>query len=357
MKFPLRSGPFAHASNGVGRTMAQVMLALLPATLFNFWLFGWPAIFLFTFTVGACVLTEVLCLYFAGKEVGLNIADGSGILTGWLLAMSLPPWAPWWLGVIGAVIAIAITKQAYGGLGQNLFNPAMVARVALLVSFPVAMTTWIGPQPIFSAGAPDFASGLSITIAGNIPDAMTSATALGFVKTELSRGIPVAQSVSSLPALSDRVLGLRAGSLGETSALLILLGGLFLLALRVISWRIPVALLAGIAIPAAIANLIDPAHYAGAPFHLFSGATFLGAFFIATDYVTSPTSRTGQLIFGAGCGLITWVIRAYAGYPEGLAFAVLLMNSLVPIIDQHTRPRIFGRDRSGKPLAYTGKAE
>jgi len=267
--------------------------------------------------------------------------------------MSLPPWAPWWLGVAGAAVAIAITKQAYGGLGQNLFNPAMVARVALLVSFPVAMTSWVAPQPLFSPGAPGLADGLAITLGAPLPDAMSSATALGFVKTELSRGIPVLQSVAQLPGLSDRALGLRAGSLGETSALLILAGGLFLLAARVISWHIPVALLAGLALPAALAHQIAPERYAGAVFHLLSGASFLGAFFIATDYVTSPTSKVGQLLFGAGCGLLTWVIRSFAGYPEGMAFAVLLMNSLAPIIDQYTRPRVFGRDRAGRPLAWT----
>lgn len=352
-----KSAPFSHIGNSVPRAMILVMLALAPATLFNFWLFGWPAIFLFVTTVAACLGVEALCLQLAGKETGFYLRDGSAILTGWLLAMSLPPWAPWWTGVVGAIAAIAITKQAYGGVGQNLFNPAMVARVALLVSFPLVMTTWVAPNHLFAAASPDFAQGLAITFGGNLPDAMTSATSLGHVKTELTRGISVPESTAGLPALGDMLLGLRAGSLGETSALLIVLGGLFLLVKRVISWHIPVAVIAGLILPAVLAHAVDPARYAGPLFHLFSGATFLGAFFIATDYVTSPVSKPGKLIFGTGVGLLTWLIRSYAGYPEGMAFAVLLMNGLVPIIDQYTRPRVFGRARDGKPLVFNGSIE
>lgn len=352
-----KSAPFSHAGNSVPRAMILVMLALAPATLFNLWLFGWPAIFLFAVCIAACVGVEALCLQWFGKEVGFYLRDGSAILTGWLLAMSLPPWAPWWTGMVGAIAAIAITKQAYGGVGQNLFNPAMVARVALLISFPLVMTTWVAPSPLFSANAPGFAQALTITFGGNLPDAMTSATTLGYVKTELTRGISVLESTAGLPALSDMLFGLRAGSLGETSALLIVLGGLFLLVKRIISWHIPVAVILGVVAPAALAHAIDPARYAGPLFHLFSGATFLGAFFIATDYVTSPVSKPGKLIFGAGCGLLAWIIRTYAGYPEGMAFAVLLMNALTPIIDQYTRPRVFGRARDGQPLVFNGSIE
>lgn len=352
-----KSAPFSHAPNSVSRAMTLVMVALAPATLFNFWLFGWPAILLFTVTVASCVAVELLCLQLAGKEPGFYLRDGSAILTGWLLAMSLPPYAPWWTGLVGAIVAIAITKQAYGGIGQNLFNPAMVARVALLISFPVAMTTWENPAPLFSPSAPSFTDAIGITFGGHIVDAMTSATALGFVKTELTRGISVIQSTAGLPDLSDAVIGVRSGSLGETSSLLIVLGGLFLLQRRIISWHIPLALIAGVLTPAMLAHAIDSERYASPLFHLFSGATFLGAFFIATDYVTSPVSKPGKLIFGFGCGLLAWLIRTYAGYPEGMAFAVILMNALTPIIDQYTRPRVFGRARDGKPLAFKGSIE
>jgi electron transport complex protein RnfD len=345
------SAPFTHAPSSVRKTMTTVLLALVPATAVNLYLFGWPAILLFAVTLAACVAAEAASLVLAGRPVRVTLLDGSAVVTGWLLAMSLPPWAPWWTGVLGAVFAIPLAKHAFGGLGQNLFNPAMVARVALLVSFPVVMTAWVIPQPLLSAAAPDLGEAVAITFGGQVvPDAVTSASALGHVKTELTRGIPVSQSAPKVPDLMDMALGLRAGSLGETSVLLILAGGLFLIARRIISWHIPVGLMGALFVTAALFNAIDPDRFAGGLFHLISGATFLGAFFIATDYVTSPVSKQGQLVFGIGCGLLTWIIRSFAGYPEGMAFAVLLMNSLTPIIDQYTRPRRFGRTRRGEPL-------
>jgi len=350
-----KSGPFAHGFTSVQKTMFLVLLALTPATVFNLYLFGWPAILLFIVTVGACVAVEAACLSVAGKPVMATLADCSALLTGWLLAMSLPPWAPWWIGVLAAIFAIALTKHAFGGLGQNLFNPAMVGRTVMLISFPVAMTVWVAPHPLFSAGAPGLVEAFAITFGGNIPDTMSAASALGYVKTELSRGIPVTQSITQMPDLMDMALGYRAGSMGETSALLILAGGLFLMAKRIISWHIPVSMLGSLFLIAALFHAIDPAHFTSGTFHLVSGATFLGAFFIATDYVTSPVSKSGQIIFGVGVGLFTWSIRNFAGYPEGVAFAVLLMNSLTPIIDQYTRPRAFGRTRKGEPLPLEGK--
>lgn len=349
------AGPFAHAGSSVSRTMALVMLALVPATALDLYLFGWPAVFLFAVTIGACMAMEAFAIALGGGDVRAALGDGSAALTGWLLAMTLPPWAPWWTGVLGAVFAILLAKQVFGGLGRNLFNPAMVARVALLVSFPVALTTWVPPQPLFSGTAPGVAQSVAITFGGQMLDGLTSATTLGHVKTELSRGIPVSESMGQLPDLLDMGLGLRAGSLGETSAVLILAGGLFLLFRRIISWHIPVGMLASLFLIAALAHFLSPDRFAGGLFHLLSGGAVLGAFFIATDYVTSPVSKPGQLIFGIGCGLLTWVIRNFAGYPEGVAFAVLLMNSLTPIIDLYTRPRRFGRSRAGEPLAAQGE--
>jgi len=350
-----KSGPFAHGFSSVRKTMFLVLLALTPATAFNLYLFGWPAILLFTVTVGTCVVVEAACLSLAGKPVVATLADCSAILTGWLLAMSLPPWAPWWIGVLAAIFAIALAKHAFGGLGQNVFNPAMVGRTVMLISFPVAMTVWVAPHPLFSAGAPGLLEAFAITFGGNMPDAMSAASALGYIKTELSRGIPVTQSMGQIPDLMDMALGYRAGSMGETSALLILAGGLFLMAKRIISWHIPASMMGSLFLIAALFHAIDPASFTSGTFHVMSGATFLGAFFIATDYVTSPVSKAGQLIFGIGVGLLTWSIRNFAGYPEGMAFAVLLMNSLTPIIDQYTRPRAFGRSRKGEPLRVEGK--
>jgi len=350
MNIATTSGPFTHASNTVQKTMITVLLALIPATAFNMYLFGWPAILLFTVTVGSCVAVEAACLVLADQPVKAVLGDYSAVLTGWLLAMSLPPWAPWWTGLLGAVFAIALAKHAFGGLGQNVFNPAMVGRTALLVSFPVVMTAWVMPHPLFSTGAPGLADAIAITFGGHMPDTVSAASALGHIKTELSRGIPVPQSMAQVPDLMDMMLGYRAGSLGETSAILILAGGLFLMAKRIISWHIPLSVMGGLFLMAAIFHAVDPARYASGTFHLASGATFLGAFFIATDYVTSPVSKKGQLIFGLGCGVLIWLIRTFAGYPEGVAFAVLLMNGLAPIIDQYTRPRLFGRNRKGEPL-------
>jgi RnfABCDGE-type electron transport complex D subunit len=344
------AAPHTTTSNSTGRIMATVMLALAPATLYGFWLYGWPAIYLWMATVGAAVFGEVFCLRLLERKAAPVILDGSAILTGWLLAVSLPPWAPWWIGVFGGLFATTLGKQMFGGLGQNLFNPAMVARVALLISFPVQMTAWVGAVPLFSAGAPGPIEGLVIFFKGITPafDAVTSATTLGFAKTELSRGVDLLQSGLHAPALS--LSGYRPGSLGETAAWLIIAGGVAMIFLRIITWHIPVAMLAGIGIPAAILHAVDPSHFLDAGAHLLSGGAMLGAFFIATDYVTSPNSPVGKLVFGAGCGLLTYVIRTWAGYPEGMAFAVLLMNSLTPIIDTYFKPRIYGRDRKGAPL-------
>jgi len=350
----VQHGPHIHDSSQVGRIMRLVMLALLPATLAGLALFGWPAVYLFLLTTLAAVAAEAACLRMAGKPVRPFLADGSALLTGWLLAMTLPPWAPWWVGVVGALIAIVIGKQVFGGIGQNPFNPAMVARVALLISFPLELTTWVAPTPLWSSAAPGPIEALAITFGGGQGqiDAVTSATVLGHVKTELGRGVGLEQALAGSYGLGDLFLGQVAGSLGETSALLLLLGGLLLIATRVIRWHIPLAMLGALALLAGLFHLMDPGRYADPLVHLLSGATLLGAFFIATDPASSPVTVRGQLLFGAGCGALVFVIRTWAGYPEGVAFAVLLMNALTPLIDHYLRPRIYGRDRKGAPLTY-----
>ncbi len=346
------ASPHAHGGNSVARTMFRVKMALVPATLFGFWLFGWPAFFLWLLTILSCLAFEALALKMMGKtRIKGTLQDGSALLTGWLLALTLPPWAPWWVAVVGGFIAIIIGKQVFGGVGQNVFNPAMVARVALLVSFPLPLTQWVTPLPLTSLAAPDFIDGLRIFLTSLAqPDAMASASLLGYSKTELSRGIDLLQALSSNHAPLLSWIGARSGSLGESASLLILAGGLYLLASRVITWHTPLAVLAGVAIPAAIGHAVDPGHYLDVSTHLLSGAVMLGAFFIATDYVTSPNTGAGQIIFGLGIGGLTWIIRTYGGYPEGMAFAVLLMNALTPVIDRFVKPRILGRDRKGKPL-------
>ena len=350
---PLISGPHAHEGGSTAWIMRQVIYALLPAAAFGVWLFGWPALNLMVVTVVACLATEAATLAIAGKPTRSFLFDGSAALSGLLLAMTLPPWAPWWIGALGGVLAMLIGKQVFGGLGNNLFNPAMVARVALLISFPLEMTTWINPRPLGSADAPGFLEGLRITFAGiEHIDAVSSASILGHVKTEYGVGHGLGESLASggYDFLSAG-LGTLNGSLGETSAVLVLAGGAYLLVRRIITWHIPAGMLGTVALLATVFNVIDPQHYPDAVFHLLTGGMLLGAFFIATDMVTSPSTPAGQIVFGAGCGLLVWVIRTWGGYPEGIAFAVLLMNALTPLIDHYLRPRIYGRDRKGAPLA------
>lgn len=344
------SGPFAHDRSSVKRIMLQVCLALTPATLFGLWLFGWPAINLWLLTCASALASEALCLHWLGQPMR-RLLDGSALLTGWLLALSLPPWAPWWIGVGGAAFAIGIGKQLYGGIGQNIFNPAMLARVALLIAFPLQMTSWALPAPLGSTAAPGFVEGLAITFGGALPDGMSGATALGNLKTELTLGRSAEAILAGDFALVPALLGSSAGSLGETSELLLLLGGLWLLFRRVIHWEIPLSMLLGVLVLAAIAHQIDPARYPGGLYHLASGGLLLGALFIATDPVTSPVSRKGRLIFGAGCGVLVYVIRTWGSFPEAVAFAVLFMNALSPLIDRYWRPRAYGRTAGGKPLA------
>ena len=348
-----KSGAHIGAKASVSHIMWQVMLALMPATVFGLWLFGWPAINLFIVTVLSAIFFEAVCIRLQGRAVKPVIMDGSAILTAWLLAMTLPPWAPWWVGVVGSALAIILGKQVYGGLGQNLFNPAMLARVALLISFPIELTTWANVSPLFFSNSPGLIESWHITFSGidNL-DAMTGATTLGYIKTEFSQNHLLSESLKEYSGLLN-FIGWGRGSLSETSVILLGAGGVWLLRQGIIQWHIPASLLLTVAIFASIFHLIDDQHYVSPMLHLSSGGLILTAFFIATDYVTSPNTPTGQIVFGAGCGFLIFVIRTWGAYPEGAAFAVLLMNSATPLIDYYIRPRIYGRDRQGKPLEIT----
>ena len=351
------AAPHTHGANSVSRIMIVVILALMPATVWGVYQFGWPAFNILVLCIASALLAEALCLRIAKNPVGLFLKDSSAILTAWLLAMTLPPWTPWWIAVFGGMFAIIIGKQIFGGIGQNVFNPAMLARVALLVSFPLEMTFWVEPVPMFSQGAPNFIEGLAITFLG-VPsmDAVSSASIIGHVKTGFTQGHSLAESLASIEFdIIDHGVGTVPGSMGETSALLLAIGGLVLIGLRIITWHIPVAMLGTVALLATISNLIAPGQYPDALFHLFSGGLMLGAFFIATDLVTSPSTRLGQIIFGVGCGTLVFVIRSWGAFPEGVGFAVLLMNAATPLIDHYVRPRIYGRDRKGKPLTISNK--
>ena len=348
MKNKVVSGPHIATARRVDQIMREVIIALLPAVAFGVLLYGWPALYLLAVTILSAMAAEAVCLKLKGVAAAPQLRDGSAILTGLLVAMTLPPWAPWWIGVVGSTIAIMLGKHVYGGLGQNLFNPAMLARVALLISFPIEMTTWVNVTPLFTG--PGMIDSFSLIFSGiESPDALTGATTLGMVKTGFSQN----QTLSTI--LADysgflAMIGWERGSMGETSTILLLIGGLGLLRKGIIKWHIPVSLLASILLLSSIFHLLDNEHYISPWVHLNSGGLMLVAFFIATDYVTSPNTPLGQLIFGAGCGLLIFVIRSWGGYPEGSGFAVLLMNAVTPLIDHYIRPRIYGRYRDGKPL-------
>ncbi len=311
----LSSSPHAHEGSSVRRIMIDVLIALLPAFAVAVAVFGLDAIRLVTVCVASCLLAEFGARKLMGRNAGID--DFSAAVTGVLLAFNLPPALPTWMAVLGSVFAIVVVKQLFGGIGYNIFNPALCARVFLLISFPVAMTTW----------APW--------------DAVTTATPLGAWKTAWAAGAAPAHFAATYP-LGSLFLGNQLGSLGEVSELALLLGGLYLLARRVIYWEIPVFYLATVAGFAAILYAIDPVTNLSPLYHLATGGLFLGAFFMATDMVTSPVTRVGQMVYGVGLGLLTLVIRRWGGYPEGVSFAILILNAFSPLIDKFIQPRTFG---------------
>jgi len=348
------SSPHLHGGDSIRITMLSVIVALLPAAIVSVYLFGWLAFLLIVLCMAACMLTEAVSLKMMGRSL-TPVGDGSAALTGLLLALTLPAYTPWWMALLGSVLAIVLGKQLYGGLGFNLFNPALAARVILLVSFPLQMTAWIMPMHV---GTPaidlyDLSACLNLFLFGpealNLGlDAITMASPLGHVKTEWSQGIAFADALKSYDfSYLDAFLGREAGSIGETSALALLFGGVYLLARHTISWHIPLTYLATVALLAAIFSAVDPDHFAPPLFHLLAGGLMLCAFFMATDPVSSPVTPLGQIVFGFGCGLITWAIRTWGGYPEGAMFAVILMNCAVPLIDHYTRPRVYGHAGKG----------
>lgn len=338
-KLFISSSPHVHGGVSASRLMWTVFATLVPAAAWSIYLFGLPALFVLVSTILFCVVFEAGGQLIAKKPV--NVADGSAALTGLILALTLPPGLPLWICAVGSFVAIVITKVFFGGLGQNPFNPAMTGRVFLLIAFPAPLTRWLVPrgtaENLFGAPVTALdAAGKVVEFGSDKVDVVTAATPLGLL-TE--KGV---QAVTSLQSGADIFVGQINGSLGETSALFLLLGGIALLAMRVITWHIPIAFLGSMAVFAAVTNAIDPSHYAGATFHLFTGGAMIGAWFMATDYVTSPMYPKGKIIFGLGCGALTMVIRLWAGYPEGVSFAVLLMNACVPIIDTYTKPKKFG---------------
>ncbi len=336
MQFQKTTSPYLHNNQSVSHVMRQVIYALIPGTLVYSYFFGWSIILNIALACLTALLSEALMLTLRKRPLAFYLRDNSAILSAWLLALALPSLSPWWLIVIATLFAIVVAKHLYGGLGYNPFNPAMVGYVVVMISFPQHMTLWLQPN----AGL-DFSQALQFLIQGELNssinmDSITSATPIDTIKTGLSLNNTIAE-ISASP-----LFGHIGGTAWEWIAGAFLLGGLWLLYRGIINWQIPFSMLVSIAILAGIFYLVDPQQYSNPLFQLFSGGTILAAFFIATDPVSASTTATGRLIYAAGIGVLTFIIRTWGGYPDGIAFAVLLMNMAVPTIDYYTQPRVFG---------------
>ena len=311
----ISGSPHVHSDESVKKIMWSVVLSLVPAFLVSVYYFGLPVIILTAVSIGCCVLFEYLIQRFMLHQKP-SVDDGSAVVTGLLLAFNVPSNLPIWIMVVGALVAIGIAKMPFGGLGHNPFNPALVARVTLLIAFPVQMTTWPVPTPIWG-----------------FADAVTGPTTLGLIKE--------GGDLTQLPSYVDMLVGQMGGSFGEVSAIALLIGAAFLLWKRIITWHIPVSFIATVFVVAGIFHLVNPAVYVSPFIHLLSGGLILGACFMATDMVTSPTSPWGMIVFGCGCGLLTIIIRLFGAYPEGVSFSILLMNAVVPLINKGFKPKQF----------------
>ncbi|MBP7965359.1 MAG: RnfABCDGE type electron transport complex subunit D [Paludibacteraceae bacterium] len=317
-KLIISPAPHAHNNETITSTMMKVLIALVPAYAVSLYFFGLGALIVSLTAVASCVLFEYLIQRYLLKGK-TSIFDLSAVLTGLLLAFNLPSNLPIWMIIIGSLVAIGIGKMSFGGLGNNPFNPALVGRVFLLISFPVEMTSW--PRPMSNW-----------TIFSSYIDAETAATPLAMLKGHFGE----------LPTTMDLFLGNMGGSLGEISAVALLLGGLYLIIRKVISWHIPVSVLGTVAIFTAILHAVNPELYASADIHLLTGGLMLGAIFMATDYATSPMNGKAQLIYGIGIGFITVIIRTFGAYPEGVSFAILIMNGVTPLLNHYIKPKRFG---------------
>lgn len=322
MKPIISLSPHVHGGDSVQRNMYGVCMALLPALAASLWFFGLGAAIVMLTSVASCVFFEWAIAKFILKRERITITDGSAVLTGMLLGFNLPSNLPIWIIIIGALVAIGIGKMTFGGLGCNPFNPALAGRIFLLISFPVQMTSW-----------PEIKQYMAYT------DATTAATPLSLMQTAIATGD--ASVLEQLPSLEEMLLGAMGGSLGEVSALMLLLGTVFMLWKKIITWHIPVSILGTVAVFSTALHLWNPA-YAHPLAVLMSGGLILGACFMATDYVTSPMNHRGQLIYGVCIGLLTVVIRNWGAYPEGMSFAIFTMNAFTPLINTYCKPKRFG---------------
>lgn len=326
----ISTAPHLHSSADTDTLMRGVIIAMLPAALVAVLFFGIGALKVILTSVAACVLWEYLIVRYLLRQPS-TVHNGSAVITGMLLAFNLPPAIPAWMILIGAFMAIGVAKMAFGGLGKNLFNPALVGRVFLFISFPVQMTTWMKPS------IRDFLN----------TDVQTGATTLGILKhiDASSSATSLTGGAESLPDYGQMFVGYTGGSLGEVSALALLLGMAYMLYKKIITWHIPFYYIGTVFLMTGIMWLITGDIRYEPLTHLLSGGLMLGAIFMATDYVTSPMSVNGKIVFAVGCGILTFVIRLYSAYPEGVSFAILIMNAFVPLIDKFYYPRVFGTGR------------
>ncbi len=324
-KFIVSPSPHAYTDESVPKLMYGVILSLLPALAVSVYFFGLGMIIVSSVSVASCILFEYLIQRFILKTRPTHL-DGSALLTGLLLAFCLPANIPFWMAMIGALAAVGIGKMTFGGLGNNIFNPALVGRVFLFISFPVAMTAW--PEP---------GQWMSYT------DAVTGATPLGLMKEGLANRT-VGEIMPEVPSFLHLLIGKSMGSAGEVSALALLLGMLFLLYRKIISWHIPVSILVTVGIFTGILWLANPDRFADPLFHLLTGGLMLGAIYMATDYVTSPMTHRGMIIYGIGIGIVTVLIRVFGAYPEGVQFAILIFNGFTPLINKYVKPKRFGKE-------------
>lgn len=348
MLFKKVNAPLVNAQNTVHSIMYQVLYALIPGTMAAIYFFGWGVLINLMITATVCLLSEALVLKLRARPVEAALKDGSALITACLLALALPPLVPWWLTVIASIFAIVMAKQLYGGLGFNLFNPAMVGYIVVMISFPREMTYWTPPLGV-SEGWLSFSDTFNVIFSGALPDnssidSITMATPMDTLKTQigLENGIESTRQHKIYGALFSGLSGVGWQWLN----LLFLAGGIWMIKQKVIDWRIPVSFLITLLLIANFFAVSDYATYPSAIFHLFSGGTMLCAFFIATDPISACTTPRGRWIYGAGIAAIAYVIRTWGGYPDGLAFAVVLMNIAVPLLDYYTQPRTYGQAES-----------
>lgn len=332
---PLPSSPYVLKEASVQRVMLKVLLALVPGIAVHVWFFGAALLIQLAITTSTALLAEAVMLKLRGKPLKLFLTDLSVVVTAWLIALTFPSIAPWWLTVVGTLFAVVVAKHLYGGLGQNLFNPAMIAFAVCIVSFPALMSQWPAEGQALSTQLSRIGGHLE-TI-----DGLTAATPLDTLKTGLKLGEGQTQ-VAQILAEHPQTFGLLAGHGLEWVALAYLLGGLWLIRQGIITWHIPTAFLAGMGVLSGLLWVFNSHEYASPLFHWLAGATMLGAFFIATDPVSGATTPRGKLIFAGLAGALAYTIRVFGGYPDGIAFAILLMNIAAPLIDHFTQPPIFG---------------